>query len=143
MEPTPEALFHPYATRLDGFAHRHNLLVEKYRHDVAMWSFFFQHPLGGSGRIILQINKSKEVFLQKNWTLYLYDKSLRRSRDTNPERIDKPDDRLEAVVLAAIKDILGWELASLTDTAQVSMPAGVDPVKYPKVIFRESGKNSR
>src|SRR5688572_28647681 len=63
----PTELFSKYESALTDVAKELGLSIEKYRHDMANWSFSCPHPKGGNVRIDIQINEYGDVFLLKWW----------------------------------------------------------------------------
>ncbi len=49
---------------LADFAEQHSLFVRKYLHNQPMWSFYFKHPLGGTGMLQLTIGRDQSKVLQ-------------------------------------------------------------------------------
>lgn len=119
MAGNPDTYFKPFASRLDRFVLQHNLKVEKYRHGMARWNLFFQHPLGGCGRIDVGTD-GQVVSLIKWWILDDYELLRRKSRSMPPYRIANPVDCLEERLSEAIKDVLTWSLNELEDQGEIS-----------------------
>jgi hypothetical protein len=111
----PRAYFKPFAKILDKFADEHNLQVEKYRRNLPQWSFSFQHPLGGNGRVDIQVNAQHEVSMVQWWIVSDYERHTRKLKSMPTERIETPMDCLEEKLLSAIQKILEWQLGELRD----------------------------
>ncbi|HTQ99273.1 MAG TPA: hypothetical protein VMH83_04750 [Candidatus Acidoferrum sp.] len=139
MELKPSVLFEPYATRLEQFASRHNLQIYKYKHDMPMWNFYFQNPLGGCGRIDIQINNKPEVWLLKYCDVYDCDQSIRLSKLSEPMLVINPLNRIEEVILEAIRDVLDWKLSDLGFNGKFPLPeawkTSQGRPKYPKPVL--------
>jgi hypothetical protein len=45
--PALEVFFRPLKPALERFATDHNLMIERYYHDLPAWDFRFRHPKGG------------------------------------------------------------------------------------------------
>jgi hypothetical protein len=128
--------FHPadnfkyIADRLDRFAEKHNLKVEKYYQNMPFWNFFFNHPLGGYGRIDIAC-EDHNVYLIKWWTIDDYDKRKRYHRHESVGKIEN-EDQLEAKMLEAIREILGWEKKSLKNLGRINPGLYSEPANRPK-----------
>jgi hypothetical protein len=132
MADNPDTCFKLFARRLDKFASKYNLQVEKYRHGMAVWNLFFQHPLGGCGRVDVGVN-GEEVHLLQWWTVDDYERLRRKSKSTRWEKLCNPADCLEEKLLESISEILAWQLSELKDLGGIAPgPWCNDPAKRPR-----------
>jgi hypothetical protein len=123
-------LFAPYATGLEQFAARHNLMVSKYKYDMPEWNFSFRHPLGGVGRIMIQINNNRDIGVLKDWTVDDNERLIRSSKSSPTVHIVNNSDTLEATLLEAIKDVLGWKLSELVGRSSIARGNFVEATSY-------------
>jgi hypothetical protein len=58
-----ETFFEKISQTLNQFATRFNLVIDKYYHNAADWTFRFAHPLGGDGHIQVMKAGTESVWL--------------------------------------------------------------------------------
>jgi hypothetical protein len=104
---------------------------------MPMWNFSFSHPLGGYGRIDISCNE-RGVYLMKWWVFDDFDGNKRFVRQDKAGQIEGVDNQLEATMLQAIKEVLGWSPKSLKSLGSIGRGPWSDLAKrhkYPMVEF--------
>jgi hypothetical protein len=103
---TLSELFSKYESALTDVAEELQLCIEKYRHDMAVWSFSCTHPKGGKIRLDLGINYHGEVFLHRWW---LYGNGLHKS-DRYARELNSDVAAVVDAIRLAIMEISDWPI---------------------------------
>lgn len=109
--------FWPLAETLTKFAEDHNLLVEKYYHDVPMWSLCFNHPKGGQAKIDITKVGVDRIEISSAWWLDEYEKSCRSLKRGKKAKLKMSPGALKAGLAKTLKEILAWERGDWTTVA--------------------------
>jgi len=109
IKPELDAFFGQFAPVLDAFADRHNLRLVRYYHQLPSWDFLFRHPLVGVGKIEVW---KEGAALEVSWWWWIdrYEEQTRQARQGGPVKIDAEGDRLNEVLVGALREVAAWQL---------------------------------
>jgi hypothetical protein len=111
--PKIEEFFKGISEKLERFAKKHNLRIEKYLHRRPAWSFFFRHPKGGCAVIMVGKWGDKHVEVIASWWFDEY-KELRCSiKDSNRKRVTTETSLLLRTMEDILTTVVSWERADL------------------------------
>lgn len=102
---------------MERFAEAHNLKLEKWFKEVALWALEFRHPRGGVAQVLMgpQGDFQEDVAeLTSSWQVDDYECEARRIAwgDGRTASVDEP--LLEDAVLEEIRRVLAWTESDLT-----------------------------
>ena len=113
-----KVFFEQLSDPLTKFAKRYNLVIDKYYHDGADWTFRFSHPLSGSGQIQVMMTDSNSVWLACSWHKDDYDACTRSLKYETWKDIPVQPEQLTAKLEKALKLILGWKFGEWTEVVR-------------------------
>ena len=112
--PEMERYFSKMAPVLEDFAQAHNLLIDKYYHHGADWTFRFRHPKGGSADILVIRNDQNNVYVAGAWQVSDYDTCTMYSKVAEPKVISQNAPTLRTYLHKTLTLILSWAKTDLT-----------------------------
>jgi hypothetical protein len=129
--------------RLERFAEAHNLKLEKWLKDVAIWALQFRHPLGGDGRV--DVAPSGEfpedgAELSSSWGVDDYETETRRIAWGGRRTVSVEEPLLEDAMLEEIRRILAWTESELTP---YELPKGIWHAWFSKARFEKLDESLR
>jgi hypothetical protein len=110
-----ETFFEKLSQTLNQFATRFNLVIDKYYHNAAHWTFRFAHPLGGDGHIQVMKAGTESVWLALGWYKDDYDSFTRSVKYETWKDIPLNPIQLFGSLEKALKTILSWKLGEWTE----------------------------
>ena len=103
MYEHPERLLEPYAAMLSEFGRKHGFRQDRFRHDMPVWTFIFPHPSGDTGRVSVQVNEKRDVFVVKYWP-----GGKAKGKESEIVKVDNAAQNLESVLASAVDEIMSW-----------------------------------
>lgn len=114
--PKIQTFFNKISNVLEQFASSHNLMVEKYYHEGASWTFRFRHPRGGQAGIqLLKLSSEEEIVgIGTAWQIADYDACTLYSKHTEIEKCSLEESVLLEALTRHLKLVLSWQKEDLT-----------------------------
>lgn len=103
-----ESFFESFGPRLEAFAARHGLTVEKYEHNAPSWSLLFRHPRGGVGKVDVERVSGDSARLTATWWIDSYRDGVRRIKMEAGRDRPASEAVQDDVLTGALRGILGW-----------------------------------
>jgi hypothetical protein len=110
-----ETFFEKISQTLNQFATKFNLVIDKYYHEGADWTFRFAHPLGGNGHIQVMKAGTESVWLALGWYKDDYDSFTRSVKYDTWKDVPLEPIQLFGSLEKALKTILSWKLGEWTE----------------------------
>ncbi|MBN2019083.1 MAG: hypothetical protein JW749_02525 [Sedimentisphaerales bacterium] len=110
--PVLEAFFEKISSAIYSFSQKHNLLIDKYYHQLPNWSLRFKHPQGGVGNITIQ--KSGDcLWIGVSWWIDDYDLNTRHTKAAEIGECDLDVNLLYKKLKECLETILSWKKEEL------------------------------
>ena len=109
------SFFEAIAEPLNAFANRRNLVIDKYYHNAADWTFRFAHPVGGNGQIQVMRVGDGSLWIALSWYIDDYNSFTRSIKYDTWKNISPDTEALTVLLENALATILGWKLGEWTE----------------------------
>jgi hypothetical protein len=120
LTESERSFFADVGPRLEGFADDHNVKVEKWFKDVALWALTFRHPAGGAAHIVIgPVEDGPEAHHHATWWVDDYDSETRRLASGQGRRVGSGWPVLEDALLEEIRRVLKWTERDLTQESKM------------------------
>ena len=96
------------------FANSHNLMLETSEYSGSV-SFYFKHPQGGRGSIILQQWYREKPMLLTGWLCDNYDRCTLRRKEEIKELAGIEEEYLRGVLIETLRKLLCWQEEDLIE----------------------------
>jgi hypothetical protein len=103
--------------RLERFVEAHNLKLEKWFKETALWALELRHPRGGAAQVVVgpQGDFLEDVVeLTSSWQVDDYESETRRIAWGDLRSVSVEEPLLEDAVLEEIRRVLAWTESDLT-----------------------------
>lgn len=114
--PKVEAFFSKISNVLQEFASSHNLMIKKYYHEGADWTFLFRHPEGGVGQIFAIKEGEEHVGVAGIWYVDDYDALTRYLKHAEVKKCSLEKPTLLALLNETFKLVLSWRKEDLASS---------------------------
>jgi hypothetical protein len=106
--PEYDSYFAPIADEVLAFSEHHGLLLDKYYHDLPVWSLCFRHPSGGQAKLDVSTANGQQWSVIGAWWVDNYDLGTRSSRGGQHLDLPSAPARLRAVLESCLASVLAW-----------------------------------
>jgi hypothetical protein len=108
LSPAERHFFEIVGPWIDAFAKDHNLNIDRWFKDVAIWALEFRHPQEGVGHIVLAPSDQGNARLYCAWWRDDYDCETRWSTFRKPREIALDEAVFSQELAAEMRQILEW-----------------------------------
>ena len=112
--PKLEAFFSKISPILEGFANKHNLLIEKYYHQGPNWDFRFRHPKGGLAYVSVRRVNDQHIAIDGVWWVDDYDRYTRSIKHQQGPQFTLEKPVLLTELNNMFSTVLSWRQEDLT-----------------------------
>ena len=111
------SFFETISAPLNEFAATFGLVIDKYYHNAADWTFRFAHPLGGHGQIQLMRIENNSIWIAMGWYVDDYDSFTRSTKHEVWKDVSIEATQLSESLEKALKTVLRWKLGEWNQVA--------------------------